>query len=122
MNCFNHPDKAAVGTCKACHKGICPDCAADLGFGLACRGVHEQRVTEVEELISRNARIQTTAGSVRYLNPLFLLFMGAVFAGYGLMNGRGSKFLVLLGVGFFVYGVYAFLANLKAFAKTESNK
>jgi len=44
MRCFNHQDHEAVGCCKACGKGLCPDCAADLGHALACRGSHEAMV------------------------------------------------------------------------------
>jgi hypothetical protein len=44
MRCFNHVDREAIGFCKACCKGLCPECAVDLGFGLSCRGEHEKRV------------------------------------------------------------------------------
>jgi len=118
MQCFNHSDKSAVGLCKACGKGLCAECVSDLGFGLACRGVHEQRVTEMDNLISKNARLQNAVGGARYLAPIFLLFMGAVFTGYGLMQSRG-KFLVLMGVGFLIYGIYAFIANWRAFGNTK---
>ena len=120
MNCFNYADRAAVGICKACQKGLCTECAADLGFGIACRGVHEQRVKEVEELISRNSRVYKSAGGARYVAPLFLLFTGSVFTGYGLMYSRNDKFIVLLGIGFLVYGIYAFVANLRAFGKIKT--
>ena len=116
MYCYNHTDRGAVGTCKACSKGLCAECAVDLGFGLACRGVHEQRVTEVEELISRNASVQRVAGRAKYAAPAFYLFMGAIFTGYGLLSSREMKFILLLGAGFLVFGVYILVANRRAFA------
>jgi hypothetical protein len=27
MRCFYHHDKEAVGSCKSCGKGLCPECA-----------------------------------------------------------------------------------------------
>lgn len=30
MHCFNHDDRDAVDICKACGKGLCPECATDL--------------------------------------------------------------------------------------------
>lgn len=30
MRCYYHHDVDAVGICKACSKGICPECSADV--------------------------------------------------------------------------------------------
>lgn len=35
MRCLNHRDREAVGTCKACSKGLCAECAVDLADGRA---------------------------------------------------------------------------------------
>lgn len=47
MNCFYHPTAVAVGTCKSCNKGLCRECAVDLGKGLACKGRCEEDVKAV---------------------------------------------------------------------------
>ena len=62
MRCFYHQDREAVGSCKSCGKGLCPDCAADVGKGLACRGRCEEDVRAVVALIDRNIKLspQTT--------------------------------------------------------------
>ncbi len=91
---------------------------AELNPGLACRGPHEQRVAEVEELISRNASVQRVAGRAKYAAPVFYLFLGAIFTGYGLLSSREMKFIVLLGIGFLAFGVYVLVANLRAFGKS----
>src|SRR6478736_4540497 len=98
MRCYNHSDKEAIGTCKSCCKGLCTDCAKDLGFGLACRGDHEQRVVEIDELISRNVAVQRAAGRAKYAGPAFYLFMGLVFTGYGLLFSRSDHFLLIMGI------------------------
>src|ERR1039458_6240761 len=88
MNCFYHPTVVAVGICKSCGKGLCPECAVDLGKGLACKGRCEEDVKAVTALIDRgikraslNDHILTTARSNRYLNALFFLVFGALLVG-----------------------------------------
>jgi hypothetical protein len=117
MRCYNHSEVEAVGTCKACNRGLCPECVVDLGPGLSCRGAHEQRVADIELLISRNLQVQRVAGGSKYLVPAFTLFMGAVFTGYGLFYDRKSDFIVVIGVGLLVYGAYLVVVNRRAFGK-----
>lgn len=50
LKCFYHHDRDAVGTCHACLRGLCPDCAADLGRGLACKGRCEIEVRRLHDL------------------------------------------------------------------------
>lgn len=63
MNCFRHSDVPAVGLCKACSKGVCPDCAAEASGGLACRGSCEVRVSETEEMTQRAKAIYGIGGA-----------------------------------------------------------
>ena len=82
MNCFNHHDAPAVGMCKHCCKGLCAACAADLGFGLACRE-HEEQVRSVHAMLARTARIHSANRSSKYLSPAFFLVLGLLFLGFG---------------------------------------
>ena len=117
MHCFNHPDRAALGSCKACMKGLCADCAADLGHGLACRGVHEARVEQLEELITRNMRVQAAAGGARYVSAAFMAFVGVVMLATGLYTEhRLTAYASLMGISFIVFAVRIFLANRQAYA------
>ena len=50
MKCFNHLNDDAIGTFKHCRKGLCHECAADLGHGLACKNQHEEAVNSLEGL------------------------------------------------------------------------
>ena len=121
MRCYNHPERDAVGSCKSCCKGLCAECAVDLGHGLSCRGEHEERVKAIDRMMSRAARVQATAKFSRYVAPTFYGFMGAVFCGYGLLYARTGNFLILLGAGFLVFAAYAFFANRRAYGKKESD-
>src|ERR1043166_3474197 len=95
MRCFYHQDKDAVGSCKSCGKGLCSECAVDLGRGLACRGRCESDVQAVISLIDRNIQLQPTTtrliqagGSARVAGSLFFLVTGAVFLIFGLPRER----------------------------------
>lgn len=117
MLCFNHPEKEAVGICKACQRGLCAECATDLGHGLACKGKHETQVNTLEAIINRSAKIYAITPKTRNAAPLFYGFTGAVFAGFGLLKGNGfADFSFVLGAGFVAFAIYIYVYNKKAYA------
>ena len=125
MRCFYHQDKDAVGGCKSCGKGLCVECAVDLGKGLACRGRCEEDVRAVVELVDRNIKLQPTAtrliqagGSARLAASLFFLASGAVFLIYGLTSEREMTFVTILGVCFLAYGGFQVLWSRRLSAQT----
>ena len=118
MNCFNHPGKPAVGTCKACSKGLCGECATDLGHGLACKNTHETEVENLNMIITKNVKVYSSAPKNTMLAPLFYLFMGLVFAGYGYNSKGGVTDLpFVLGIGFIVFGIVVLVRNRALFGK-----
>lgn len=117
MRCYNHPSVEAVGTCKACSKGLCMECAADLGHGLACKSSHIAEVENLNALITSSTRITTTNTRGKFLAPAFYGFMGLTFLGYGLMSTRASIFGIVMGIGFLAFAIFTLAANLKAFGK-----
>ncbi len=117
MNCYNHPEITAVGNCKACSKGVCSDCATDLGHGLACKGKHEQRVEDLEMIISKNVKAFADASKNQFLLPAFFFFMGLVFVGFALYQGEGfASFPVVMGFGFLLFGLIFLIRNRKIFS------
>ena len=110
MNCFNHPQTSAIGICKACSKGLCIECATDLGHGLACRNKHESMVETYNEIIMKNAKVYSSAPKNIYLAPAFYLFMGLAFSGFALNSAQGMHSLgFVLGVGFIVFGIVSYV-------------
>ena len=69
MRCFYHQDGEAVGTCKSCGKGVCVECAVDLGKGLACRGRCEGSAQAVILLIDHNVELFTSPAKARLVVP-----------------------------------------------------
>ena len=98
MRCFYHTDREAVGTCRACSKGLCPECAVDLDVALGCKGRHEV-------LARRLALSQARAGRAASLLPTFIIGLGAIFIAWGLLSRPLSIFTIILGVGFAALGL-----------------
>jgi len=117
MNCYNHSERPALGTCKACNRGLCADCVTDLGHGLACKNVHERRVEEIETIISMSAKAHADAPKNQYLLPAFFVFMGSVFFGFALYQGeRIGSFPTVMGLGFIFFGILFFVRNRKIYS------
>ena len=113
MKCFYHQTVDAVGSCKSCLKGLCPECAVDLGKGLACRGRCESEVERVTALIDRNIRLSPTGEQLiqankqgMLLSALFVLAVGAAFLALGLFNRGAFGFEWFIGGVFVVYGAF----------------
>ena len=80
MNCFNHRDRPAIGSCKSCAKALCAECLAEVPNGLACKGSCEARVNLMNRIIDRNSQI--LAIQRRYIRRYGLLVL---LAGLGLI-------------------------------------
>ena len=116
MRCYRHHEREAVGTCKACGKGLCEDCTSDLGHGLACKGEHEELVKTYNMIIERNAALYTAAPKNIWIAPAFYAFMGALFAWFGYTSREGMASLTfILGAGFIVFALVLFVRNRQAF-------
>lgn len=125
MHCYYHQDREAVGSCKSCGKGLCPECAVDLTKGLACRGHCEEETRALIALIEHNMTMQSGAsrltqagGSARMASSLFFLATGAVFLISGLRSERGLTFVTILGVCFLAYGLFHLLWSRRLAALT----
>jgi len=109
MNCFNHPTIVAVGTCKACAKGLCPSCAVDMGHGLSCHGEHEATVQSYYDILERNKRLIASAPRTNALGPVFTAFLGIVMVIWGLNSPKGIlDFAFIIGCGFLAFAVVAY--------------
>ena len=61
VECFYHEGATAVGSCRACLKGLCRGCAVELEGGLACSGRCEPMVRAVVQSIQQSARYQSVS-------------------------------------------------------------
>ena len=91
MECFYHEGAPAVGSCRACLKGLCRRCAVELEGGLACPDQCEPMVRVVVGSLEQAARYQgVSTGLLRSARGLWLglaataLFVGLFVVGWGL--------------------------------------
>lgn len=119
MLCFSHPDIAAVGVCKVCYKGLCRDCAADLGHSLACRDVHEEIAESVEKLITNNVTVLNVNRWAKYTMPIFYIALGIIFLNIDDSHSTFPAFHYM-GLGFLILGAWLILINTKFQSKGVS--
>ncbi len=111
MNCFNHNDRAAVGICKSCGKGLCRECATELQDGLACKGVCEPRVKLMGRIVDNNSRVLFATRAQTRLGGIMTIVLGVLFVILALWSGvRGEDMFSvamfgLPGFAFLAYGV-----------------
>ena len=113
MRCFYHRDRDAVGECKACGKGVCAECAVDLGRGLACRDRCEDEAKALIALIDNNLRMaQKTPALLRTNRHTYVssgalhIVLGGVFLAWGLLATPRHDVPAVLGGVFVAYGLY----------------
>ena len=118
MRCFNHVDRDAIGSCKACAKGLCMECAVDLGHGLSCRGAHEATVEAYHAMLERSTRIQHVAKNSAQGVPVFLGVVGLLMVAYGMVSAQGvTSFSFILGCAFIVFGLISFVRNRSMYSR-----
>lgn len=113
MRCYYHHDKEAVGTCRSCSRGLCPDCAVDVGKALACRGHCEEDVRTFVAFIHRSnqfspqspEKIIASARKGRFASAIFLLVMGVIITAWGFSNQKLTV-MAALGLCFLIYGAF----------------
>ena len=111
MNCYYHPDKPAIGTCKHCQRGLCSDCAALVDDSIACKNRHEEQVYALEEMTRQNILRSERMKSDYLRNTIFYGIVGVLFTVFGISQ---IQWLGLQAVVYAVIGLallYAALAN-----------
>ena len=106
MECFYHEGRPAVGSCRACFKGLCRSCAAELEGGLACTGRCEAMVRAVLATLQQSTKFQAvSSGLLRSAKGLWLglclvgLFVGGFVIVWGLRLPQFQE-IALLGLPF----------------------
>ncbi|MGE5073220.1 MAG: hypothetical protein ACM3MF_07315, partial [Anaerolineae bacterium] len=107
---YYHPDLAAVGVCKHCGRGLWREFAALVDDTLACRDRHEADVAALNMAARQAAQQVRRVGPGYVRNAIFYGLVGALFAGFGLVQlrylGLQAVFFMLIG-GFLLYASIA---------------
>ena len=113
MKCYSHRTIDAIGICKSCQRGLCPDCVVEVGTSCSCKNRCEKDVEILNEMILRGSRnhLKTSGAIVRA--GLFSCATGMVFLGFSYVmrdHGQFDYFLLIAGAVFLVYGISQFFS------------
>ena len=110
MNCYYHQSHPAVGICKNCQKGICDECAVDIGNGLACKNQCETQVMIINDFFKKS---KTQLDTSFYATRNWLVILGIVLillaiAGFIIYPDLilSNLMLIIIGVSFFGYAIF----------------
>ncbi len=112
MHCFRHQDKEAIGSCKACGKGVCPDCAITLPLGLVCSKECETRIVEIaatfRESLAASASARDKIRSSRLGLVIVAIIFGIGFLVFGFTRASSSSRPgeILVGGCFLAFGIF----------------
>lgn len=87
MECFAHPNAAAIAVCKHCGKGVCRACATDIGVAVVCSEACAKEAPEYDEMMQRSKKVYGIGLKTKAI-PSGIIVWGTA------------------GVGFFAFGVY----------------
>jgi hypothetical protein len=113
MECFQHEGRPAVGSCRACFKGVCRGCAVDLGRGLACPGRCEEAARQLIASLDASLRLQRFSGGMASAAPALWVGLAWVSFGVGAFVSLWAltlphfREIALLGLPFLAIGVLA---------------
>lgn len=99
MNCYKHNDNSAIGICKYCMKGLCTECAVEIGNTLSCKNSCENQVEKINTSQKNQSIIQPYAKAAQKIGPLGLLIYGIYLSVY--WSGIAGKYVDfgLVGLG-----------------------
>lgn len=112
MHCFVHNSVEAVGICRRCAKGVCPECLVDFVTGIACKGACVDAVKALDGLVARNVR--SAGGAAIYFTPFIYFLFGISFFAWAAVGG--ATFLYLLG-GVFLLGAGWSFFNIRRYQR-----
>lgn len=109
MKCFYHEATDAVATCKNCQKGLCRQCAVDVGDGMACRNACERQVRVLNAFLKKGQNAIKRSSLGYYGLAGFLLLIAIVIGQDSLRSninawaifGDGMSLVMLIGAVFF---------------------
>lgn len=117
MNCFNHPQNAAVSSCPDCNKGLCLECSQKYTLPI-CSQCNQKRISQDKKYIYKDFVMIFGGGFLLYLfnssigkneNPLwftlilFYCFCGLIAGWRFLNNLTPQHFLFLPIIGWLIY-------------------
>jgi hypothetical protein len=124
MKCFYHPQTDAVAFCKNCSRGLCMECVADVGNGVACKGKCESEVQGFNEMIQRGVRNNKILGGYYKMWATFFGLGGLTVLIIGFLSWENIKSVFLIPMVLIPIGLISLFASFFYFLlqKNHSGK
>ena len=119
MYCYRHPTADAVGICKSCNKGLCTECAVDVGQGIACKNSCEQDVKDLNAIVSYSKKVCTKTTASCYKQAIFSGLLGLVFIIYGFAESDMQTFMFPVGIIFLLMMLFMIYTGLSYKSKEK---
>jgi uncharacterized membrane protein len=111
MKCFYHPDADAVAICKNCNKGLCSECAVDVGNGIACKNNCEDKVIALNKTINLNTKILKSSTRTFKILSILCLIIGIISLVFGYL--LISSELIFLSIFILLLSIVSYLMSRK---------
>lgn len=113
MKCYNH-QADAVGICKSCSKGICMDCAVDVGNGIACQNSCEQSVKIINEIVDKGSKVNIKPRAIFFRQAFLMGLLGGFFIVFGVVIQKSmANFTVPIGIIFLIWMMFSIFNGRK---------
>jgi hypothetical protein len=111
MKCFNHPSNDAVAICKNCNKGLCTECAVDVGNGIACKGICEGEVIAINKVVQQSKKTYANTSKTYAQYSAWFALVGIAFLVSSIFLTRTTGFLIFMGLLFLLGATFTYLAS-----------
>lgn len=103
MKCYNHNNVDAIGTCKACSKGLCKECHTDNGNSIVCTTTCITEVNKAKGLVERYKMAYQNLSEIDINKGYFIIFLGLIMVVINL-NQSGYIPFLLFGLFYIFWG------------------
>jgi hypothetical protein len=118
MKCFYHTNVDAVAVCKNCGKGLCVECATEVGKGIACKNRCEADVEAINKIFQENKK---AFDNYRNAYSLSAVWVGLIGIGFSISSFiltpklmgflMSMGFLMIIGAIFFYFAGKRYKSN-----------
>ncbi len=111
MKCYYHHDVDAIAICKNCNRGLCAQCAAEVGKSIACKSTCVAEVEALDSALQRSMKSFETNRRVyaQFAFGMLLVGLGFIVTSFFLRLTAGLT--IFVGIIFLLGAPYMYSAS-----------
>lgn len=108
MKCFYHKSADAIAICKNCGRGLCIECAVEVGNAIACKNRCETDVEAMNKIFQQSKRAFDNYRNAYTLSAIWIALVGIGFIiSAFVLTPKLMAFLISMG-SLFLFGALLF--------------